>query len=135
MNRKTTVSTADAEQNNGQFAVKRNHKADIVAILVCVLIALLVWLVLMNGVETDIVELVVVNKDPAYEYELSVTQVEVEGSAVDLRKVTEIPVKLPDGLEPGVYRLDDVHGAALLLPEGISLARSLNLTITVTEAT
>ena len=42
MNRKTTVSTADAEQNNGQFAVKRNHKADIVAILVCVLIALLV---------------------------------------------------------------------------------------------
>ena len=134
MNRKNTVSTVEAEQNNGQFEVKRNHKADIIAALVCVLIALLVWLVLMNGVETDFVELVVVNKDPAYKYELSVTQVEVEGSAVDLRKVTEIYVKLPEGLKPGVYRLDDIHGASLLVPEGISLARTLNLTVTVTEA-
>lgn len=127
MNRKHIDPAAEAEQSNGQYAVVRNRKADIIAICVCVLIALLVWLVFMNRTESDYVELVIDNPAEGYEYKLSVTQVEIEGRVTDLRRVSEIRVVLP------AWSADEYHlnEGDLELPDGVALSKSLNLTVEV----
>lgn len=130
MNRKHIDPTADNEQQNGQYAVGRNRKVDIIAICVCLLIALLVWLVFMNRTESDYVELVIDNPAEGYEYKLSVTQVEIEGRVTDLRQVNEIKVVLP-AWNADEYHLDE---GDLELPDGVSLSKSLNLTVEVTAS-
>lgn len=133
MNRKHIDPHVETEQQqNGQYAVAHNRKADIIAAVVCLLLAVLVWLVFMNRTETDYVELVVAEPAEGYRYELSVTQIEIEGGVTDLRNVTEIKVKLPAvaAATEGVYQLDE---SALMLPDGVVFAKSLNLTVTVTK--
>ena len=130
MNRKHIDSTTELDQQqNGQYAVERNRKADIIAIVVCLLLAVLVWLVFMNRTESDYVELVVADTVEGCEYSLSVTQIEIEGSVTDLRDITEIKVRL-DSHEPGTYSLDE---GDLVLPDGVVLSNALNLTVTVTK--
>ena len=132
MNRKHIEDPTLTEQQNGQYAVARNRRFDAVAALACLLIAVLVWLVFMNRTESDYVELVIAQPQAGYEYELSVTQVEIEGSVTALRDVTEIKIKLP-ALEEGkqVYTLCEAN---LEMPDGIVLSKALTLTVTVTKA-
>lgn len=130
MNRKHIDPAAETEQQNGGYAVVHNRKADIIAIVVCLLIAVMVWLVFMNKTESDYVRLVVDKPAQGYEYELSVTQVEIEGRVTDLRDVSEVKVKLPAATE-GTFVLNET---ALALPEGVSLTKSVTLTVTVTKA-
>lgn len=126
MNRKHIEPAPEASQN-GQFEVVRNRKMDIVAIVVCLLIAVLVWLVFMNTNDSDYVELSIANPADNCRYELSVTQVEIEGTISDLRRVSRIEVILPEG-EATEYHLNE---GDLVLPEGVTLSKGLNLTVTV----
>ena len=132
MNRKHIDDPNLTEQQNGQYAVARNRKFDVVAALICLLLAVLAWLVFMNRTESDYVELVVAEPQAGYVYELSVTQVEIEGSVTALRDVTEIKINLPAPVEgKQVYTLCEAN---LELPEGIVLSKALTLTVTVTKA-
>lgn len=137
MNRKHTENVAVPEQQNGQYAVTRNRKADIVALVICLLLAVLVWLMFMNGTESDYVELVIEDECSSCEYTLSVTQVEIEGSAADLREIEAIGVDLSRVDKKHVTVVTEnkviyeVTEANLLLPEGVALSKPLNLTVTV----
>jgi NAD(P)-dependent dehydrogenase (short-subunit alcohol dehydrogenase family) len=47
------VKSADIGQGNGEYAVRRSRRANIVAIVVCLLLALLVWVLVMNAEDTE----------------------------------------------------------------------------------
>ena len=133
MNHKQIDAPAGIEQQNGQYEVKRSCKLDVIAAVVCLLVALLVWLVFMNRTETDYVELVIANPQRGCEYELSVTQIEVEGSVIKLRSVSEIGILLDEAAlaeldAKSVCHLDE---SDLQMPDGVSFSKSLSLTVTV----
>ena len=132
MNRKHIDPAMEAEQQqNGQYAVVRNRKWDIIAACVCLLLAVLAWLVIMNRHESDFVVLRISEPSQEYEYELSVTQVEIEGTVNDLRKADAVEVVLPQGLQPGEYKLNELSGAYLDIPDGVTLNAIPDLKITV----
>ena len=72
------AKSADIEQGNGEYAVRRSRRANIIAIVVCLLLALLVWVMVMNAEDTERVSLALdVPEDSAYTYELSTDEIEI----------------------------------------------------------
>ena len=129
MNRKLIDSHTDTDQQkNGEYAVRRSRRSNVIAAAVCLLLALVVWTVIMSTGDTDYVAVRVMNPQDEFEYTLSVDLLEVGGSVGALRRADRIGVILPENAVSGVYHLtvDD-----LALPEGVYLLAEPDIVLTV----
>lgn len=126
------VKSADIGQGNGEYAVRRSRRANIVAIVVCLLLALLVWVLVMNAEDTEQVSLTLdAPEDSAYTYELSTDEIEIKGSVAALKDIEEIVVLPSEEMnKPGVHHVSIDN---FKLPEGVTLAGMPELTIIVKE--
>lgn len=129
MNRKHIHEHVSEE--NGGYAIRNSRKRDIVAAIVCLVLALVVWLFVMNGDDTADVALKLEGGDAAYTYTLSQESLEVAGRVVAIKGAREegITVKIPDTAAPGTYQITPED---LVLPEGVALTTLPELTLTVT---
>ena len=128
MNRKLIDSQNDTEQQNGQYAVHRSRRSTIIAAAVCLLLALIVWVVIMGSGDSDYVAVRVLDPAEEFTYTLSVDLLEVEGTVGALRHADYIGVRVPQNAVSGVYHLtvDD-----LVLPDGVHLTAEPEITLTV----
>ena len=128
MNRKLIDSQNDTEQQNGQYAVHRSRRSTIIAASVCLLLALIVWVVIMGSGDSDYVSVRVLDPAEEFTYTLSVDLLEVEGTVGALRHADYIGVRVPQNAVSGVYHLtvDD-----LVLPDGVHLTAEPEITLTV----
>ena len=111
-----------------EVIVKTPHRhLDLLVAPICILIAFLVWLCVMNVRDTAYVRTDVLLPVEGYTYELSSDSLEVEGNVVALKRAERIGVIIPSN-EPGVYVITEEN---LVLPEGVSLTSTLRLTLTV----
>lgn len=106
-----------------------HHRWDFLVALVCVVLAFLVWLCVMNVRDTEHVVLEIKEQRDGYVYELSSGTIEIEGNLVALKRVDAIEVLLPSS-EAGTYVITEEF---LVVPDGISLAGNTRLTVTVTK--
>jgi hypothetical protein len=105
----------------------RSLRSTVIAVLLCALLAVAVWLCVMNLSDTDYVALEVEAPRDGYTYELSAHGVEVTGAVYALKDLDRIGVIVP-GHVPGIYTLTQED---LVLPEGVHLSGELYLTLTV----
>ena len=128
MNRKLIDSQNDTEQQNGQYAVHRSRRSTVIAAAVCLLLALIVWVVIMGSGDSDYVSVRVLEPAEEFTYTLSVDLLEVEGTVGALRHADYIGVRVPQNAVSGVYHLtvDD-----LVLPDGVHLTAEPEITLTV----
>lgn len=132
MNHKAIDSQNDIEQQkNGEYAVHRSRRSNIVAAVVCILLSLVVWVIIMDSGDSDYVAVRVAAPQEGYIYTLSVDFLEVEGTVGALRHADYIDVRIPKNAVPGVYRLtvDD-----LVLPDGVHLTADPDITLTIRTA-
>ena len=122
------IKKSNEGRMSDEYVVRRSRLSDIIAVIVCIALALMVWTFVMNTEDTDQILTKVVNPDPSYTYELSVEYVEVHGTVAALRNADFVSVRLPEGVAPGQYELD---GDDLILPEGVRLVEPIQLTLTV----
>ena len=111
-----------------EYVVRRSRLSDIIAVIVSIALALLVWVVVMNTGDSDQIYVKVISPNVEYTYELSVEYVEVEGTVAALRTAKFVGVRLPENVGPGVYEIEE---ADLILPRGVRLADSVRLSVTV----
>ena len=126
---KNTLRDVNAEQQENQ-ALASHHRAyiNVLAAAVCLLIAVLVWVSIMNAQDTDYIPVYVENPQSNVSYEFSADDVQVQGKVSALKHLTEINVYVPEGLPSGTYRLTE---ADLNLPDGVHPVGDLKLTLTV----
>ena len=105
----------------------RGLRRTVIALLICVLLAMAVWLCVMNLEDTDYIPLAVEAPRAGYTYELSADGIEVTGAVYALKDLNRIGVVVP-GHVPGVYTLTKED---LVLPEGVHLSDELSLTLRV----
>ena len=134
MNDKKFLVDMDAEQPEGERAAHRKVYSAILAAILCIALALAVWVGVMNTQDTDFIPVRVV-APMGYECTLSVDGVEVEGRVCDLRYLDELVINLSqeDVLEV-LARFGgeaSVSGAFLRLPEGVYLTRAFSAILTV----
>ena len=133
MNKKDILKNDEFEQQEGEAVVHAAHRShwDLLALLLCLALAFVVWLCVMNATDTDYVRLELTGTQEGTEYELSADGILVEGTISALKGLNAIEVRVPDyANEPGRYRLTE---ADLDLPEGIYPEGELRLTLTVSE--
>lgn len=116
-------------QQNDEYIVRRSRRADIIAVVVCLLLSLFVWIAVMNSHDSDHIALELQATSAEYDYALSSAHLEVEGTVAALRHAKVIKVNIPVDA-PGVYHLDETN---LLLPDGVQLTSSVELTLTITR--
>ena len=130
MNRKHTQENIT---DNGEYAVRHSRKRDIVAAVICLLLAFVVWLLVMNVDSTAKVTLTLEGESEAYVYTLSEEELEVAGTVVSLKAAQQesIILKIPADMAtvPGRY---EIKLQQLVLPEGVALTSLPELTLTVT---
>ena len=129
MNRKHIQEDMTAE--NGGYAVKSSRKRDIVAAVICLVLAMVVWLFVMNVDDTADVGLSLAGGSAAYTYTLSGDSLEVAGTVVAIKAAQRdgITVKIPAAATaPGSYQITLEE---LVLPEGVALTSLPELTLTV----
>ena len=133
MNRKMTDGQGHArqdieQQKNGEYAMGHSRTATVIAAVVCVLLALVVWVVIMGTEDSDYVAVRMLNVKDEYTYTVSVDFLEVEGTVGALRHAGYIGVRIPEDAVAGVYQLtvDD-----LVLPDGVHLTAEPDITLTV----
>ena len=129
MNRKLIDTQNDIEQQkNGEYAVSHNRVTTVIAALVCVLLAVVVWVVIMGTGDSDYVPIRLLNTTEEYTYTVSADFLEITGTVGALRHADSIGIRVPDNAVAGVYSLsiDD-----LILPEGVYPAGEINLVLTV----
>lgn len=117
--------------DNGEYAVRRSRLSLIVAAVVCLLLAVVSWLMVMNAKDTKRLPLEIVGAQAGYTYVLSDVELEVSGAVVFLKKADCIEVIVPEDVTaPGTYAipLED-----LVLPEGVFLSELTGITLTVSE--
>lgn len=115
--------------DNGEYAVYRSRFSLVVAAAVCLLLAVVAWLMVMNVKDTKNLPLEVVGEQSGYTYVLSDAELEVSGAVVFLKAAERIEVIVPEqATAPGTYMiaLED-----LVLPEGVSLSELTGITLTV----
>ena len=126
------VKTADIEQGNGEYAVRRSRRSNIVAIVICLLLALFVWILVMNAEDTARVSLVLdAPEGSECTYEISADEIEIKGSVAALKGVEKIVIVPSKEMNtPGVYyvSIDNFE-----LPEGVALAGMPEIAIIVRE--
>ena len=119
------------EIDNGEYAVRRSRLSLVIAAVVCLLLAVVVWLAVMNVEDTKHLPLVLVGGESQYTYVLSDAELEVSGSVVFLKKAEEIKVIVPEEANsPGTYV---IALEELVLPEGVSVSELAGITLTVAE--
>lgn len=126
MKEKDTVKREET-QAGGETRRAEHRRWDFLVALVCVLLAFLVWLCVMNVRDTEHVSLEVEGALAGYTYELSVNSVEIEGNLATLKSVDAIEVELPSHTE-GTHTIPEEN---ILLPEGVSLVSNTRITVTV----
>lgn len=105
----------------------RTWRMTLLAAVICLLLAFVVWFCVMNASDTDYVCLRVEAPRDGLTYTLSDEGVEVEGPVYALKELNSIGVIIP-GHVPGVYTLT---AEDLVLPEGVRPVGELQLTLTV----
>ena len=134
MNDKKFLIETDAEQaQEGRVSHRQVYRAFLAA-LVCVALALAVWVGVMNTQDTDYIPVRLVS--PAgYACTLSVDGVEVEGKVSDLRDLDEIVITVTQ--EDALYVVAGFGGEAsvseafLRLPDGVYLTREFSAVLSV----
>ena len=101
----------------------------VLALCVCLLLAVFVWVFAMNAQESRSVS-VIAPTHANVRYEISVPQIELEGTVMVLKQIDAVMVDVPEGLGEGRYSLSAQH---LILPEGVSLTGSWSAVLTVTK--
>ncbi len=127
------LKNTEQDQQDEVVEVRHRHVHwDILAVLLCLVLAFAIWLCVMNTKDTDYVpfRLVVEGEGTDYTYALSTEGTVVEGTVSSLKELFEIDVIVPEGLAPGKYELSE---ADLDLPEGVYPVGELHLTLTVSE--
>ena len=137
MNDKKFLAEKDAEKATGARSSRHGVCGAIVAAVICLLLALVVWVGVMNTQDTDYIP-VRIEGPEGYECTLSVDGVEVEGKVSQLRCLDEIVVKLTDSdiEEFRYYDYDgdgnnNVNEALLQLPDGVYTTREFSAVLTV----
>lgn len=127
MNRKHVQEDMTAE--NGGYAVQHSRRRDVVAAVVCILLAFVVWLFVMNANDTASIALYVEGGNDAYTYTLSAESLEVSGTVVAIKAAGRegITVKVP----ADVTATCKITPEDLELPEGVALTSVPELTLTV----
>ena len=135
MNDKNIMLDKNGEQNEVTPVSHRKVLVSLLAAVICLLLAALVWVCVMNTQDTDYIPIRVIA--PAeYECELSVDGVEVEGTVATLRTLKEIAVTV--SAEDAAYVVY-LGGEALMpeamlqLPDGVHLTRDWSAVLTVTK--
>ena len=131
MNRKHIDKNQAKEPETGEYALRRSRRSTVIAALVCLLLAFVLWTVLMGFIDSDHVAVRVLEAPADAVCTPSAELLEVRGALAVLRSTKEVGVKLlSDKDGDGVYRLADGE-LELLLPEGITLASNVDLYVTV----
>lgn len=129
MDQNKVIPENDEAQDSGEYAVRRNIRADVMAVIICLLLAVVTWVVIMNHTDTDY--LTVDTSSLPEGYSISVTELEVTGKVTDLRHADKITLpNLPVNMTPGTYTL---RPDGLILPEGLKLVGSPEIKLTVAE--
>lgn len=129
MDQNKVIPENDEAQDSGEYAVRRNVRADVVAAIVCLLLAVVTWVVIMNHTDTDYLAIDTSNLPAGYS--ISVTELEVTGKVTDLRRAGKITLpNLPANMTLGTYTL---RQDGLILPEGLTLVGTPEIILTVTE--
>ncbi len=136
MNDKEIMLEKGAEQQHAPHASHRKVYGTLLAVVICLLLAALVWVCVMNTQDTDYIPIRVVA--PAeYACALSADGVEVQGTVATLRGLKEIVVTV--SAEDAAYILYYYEGEAtvneafLHLPSDVYLTREWSAVLTVTE--
>ena len=127
MNDKEILMENGAEQVQSTRDSHRNVYGTIVAVLVCLLLALIVWIGVMNAQDTDYIP-ITVSAPIGYECTLSVDGVEVQGKVADLRGLNELVITVPAGVAGGTYYVPE---EMLELPQGVAVTGEWNATLTI----
>ena len=119
------------DTETGEYALPRNRRANVIAAIVCLLLALAVWVLVMNAEDSNYVPVTLRDAPEGYECVLSDSVIEVQGSVHYLKMADAVEVIFPEDITgPGTYQLELED---LVLPEGVSLKGGMNLTLTVTR--
>lgn len=120
---------ASTHDEDTDFTVRRSHASRVIAALLCILLAVAVWLVVIQLEHTDTVKLSLKGAPEQYACVLSDTMIDVKGTVLDLKKIDAIEVICPAYINaPGTYLLTV---SDLQLPDGVTLAEELVITLTV----
>ena len=132
MNENEILTNDEIEVQAGEQQEQRRHRhLDLLAILLCFVLAFGVWLCVMNMQDTDYISLELSGGNAELHYTLSESGVSVEGAVCDLKDLSVIEVVVPnEAVVPGTYELD---ASNLKLPDGIYLTGALRLTLTVSD--
>jgi len=127
MNRKN-IEQENERFDNGEYAVRRSRRANIIAAVVCLVLAFCVWLVVMNTQDTAYLP---VEVPEGGAYVLSMTSLEVKGTVTAIKDADRIRVKLPEGLQPG----DEVvlTEQNLIFPDGVRPVEDVYLIVKVVK--
>lgn len=129
MNRKNTESNDRFE--NGEYAVTRSRRTNIIAAVVCLLLAFLVWMVVMNAHDTAYLPVEITGGRADTRYVLSITSLEVKGTVNAIKRADRVVVRLPAEITtPGTYVLTEQN---LIFPDGVRPVGEVYLTVTVAE--
>ena len=136
MNDKEILMEKDAEQEKSSRAPRRSIYGAIIAAAVCVVLALVVWVGVMNTQDTDYIPVRLVGPE-GYRCHVSVDGVEVKGRVSDLRNLDEIVIELDEQEALRILFLGGGKADAedyLKLPDGVTIAGDLNAVITVSKS-
>ena len=136
MNDKEILMEKDAEQEQSERAPRRRVYGSILVIILCLVMALVVWVGVMNTQDTDYIPVRLVGPE-GYRCHVSVDGVEVKGRVSDLRNLDEIVIELDE--QEALRILFPCGGKAdaedyLKLPDGVTIAGDLNAVITVSKS-
>ena len=136
MNDKEILMEKDVEQQSDARVARHSVLGAMLAVLLCILLAGIVWVCVMNTQDTDFIP-VRLEAPEGYECTLSVDGVEVEGKVSALRNLDVVVIELDE--QEALYILfpcggEDEAEPYLKLPDGVSLAGNLNAVITVRKS-
>ncbi len=133
MNDKDILLDMGGEQDEVVRVSRRKLWSGILAAVICLLLAGLVWVCVMNSTDTDYIPIRVVSPE-GYTCTLSVDGVEVEGSVAALRRTKEIVITISEyDAEYVLYYGGElsVNESILDLPEDMRLAGVWNAKMSV----
>ena len=134
MNDKKTLMEKEAGQDQDARAPQRKILGVILAAVLCPLLALVVWVGVMNTQDTDYIPVRVVGPE-GYTCELSVDGVEVEGKVYALRDLDEIVITVSASdaqyVTVALGGAASVNEAFLRLPDGVSTIRDWTAVLNV----
>ena len=124
--------TPEEQADSGEYVVLRNYHHSMIALAVCFVLAVMLWMVSMNAEDTRRYRLHLdATGADNYTYTLSLDEVEVKGRISALKDMSVVHVNIPmlALVTEGTYV---VPAEYVELPDGVRLTEDVELTITVT---